>query len=433
MNDLAKITPEQRNNEYLQSLLKESGVGIRMASAPALKKKIPVEFLPLPDDLINLGQIDTGPDIGINLLKLIDGRLMVQGNSGAGKSWTLRRLIEQTHNKVCQIVIDPEGEFGSLANVLGHHIIEASKFEPSALTQIALKSREHSINIVLDLSDADRERQMISVAAFLQGLIDVAREHWHPVLVFIDEAHIFAPSIHQSSATSPAVRKLSTATMTDLLSRGRKRGLCGVLATQRLARLSKSVASEINNFLIGANTLDLDIRRAAETIGWDNRKAQDRLPMLSQGDFVAVGPCFSANPAVLHVGTVLTEHRGSTPKIHIEPRTIAFDAADLLGLDELRAESEIAADLVDESKLSTGYRAVREFLRNKDFVLASKIWDALVGLRPDGASVSQLTEHLESNAAEMGAAFLLLDHFGAIEMTGTNADRAVRVMPKFFL
>lgn len=52
--------------------------------------------------------------IGIDLSTLIDTRLFLQANSGGGKSWLLRRLLEQSHGKVRQIVIDLEGEFATL-------------------------------------------------------------------------------------------------------------------------------------------------------------------------------------------------------------------------------------------------------------------------------------------------------------------------------
>jgi DNA helicase HerA-like ATPase len=66
-------------------------------------------------------------------------------------------------------------------------------------------------------------------------------------MVAIDEAHLFAPFGGQSTVTTP-VRKAATGAIVDLMSRGRKRGLAGVLATQ-LARL-KSVVSEVHNFLL---------------------------------------------------------------------------------------------------------------------------------------------------------------------------------------
>jgi DNA helicase HerA-like ATPase len=39
------------------------------------------------------------------------------------------------------------------------------------------------------------------------------------------------------------VRRLSLSAMTNLMCRGRKRGLAGIIATQRLAKLAKNVAA----------------------------------------------------------------------------------------------------------------------------------------------------------------------------------------------
>src|SRR3990167_11565748 len=50
----------------------------------------------------------------IDLLKLIESRLLIQANSGGGKSWAIRRIIEQAFGKVQIIVLDPEGEFTNL-------------------------------------------------------------------------------------------------------------------------------------------------------------------------------------------------------------------------------------------------------------------------------------------------------------------------------
>lgn len=52
--------------------------------------------------------------IAINLPILIRSKLLVQANSGGGKSWLLRRLAEQMFGKVPIILIDPEGEFATL-------------------------------------------------------------------------------------------------------------------------------------------------------------------------------------------------------------------------------------------------------------------------------------------------------------------------------
>ena len=46
------------------------------------------------------------------------------------------------------------------------------------------------------------------------------------------------------------------------------------------------------NFLIGVNTLELDVKRASETICWETRKTYSRPPPLQPGEFVAWGPTY---------------------------------------------------------------------------------------------------------------------------------------------
>lgn len=59
-------------------------------------------------------RFEIGPGVTCDLDRLVDTRLLVQANSGGGKSWLLRRILEQTHGQVQHLVIDPEGEFASL-------------------------------------------------------------------------------------------------------------------------------------------------------------------------------------------------------------------------------------------------------------------------------------------------------------------------------
>src|SRR5690349_982030 len=55
-----------------------------------------------------------GGDAVVNLERLIASRMLVQANSGAGKSRALRQALEETHGRVQHLVIDPEGEFSTL-------------------------------------------------------------------------------------------------------------------------------------------------------------------------------------------------------------------------------------------------------------------------------------------------------------------------------
>ncbi|HEX2255634.1 MAG TPA: DUF87 domain-containing protein [Afifellaceae bacterium] len=398
------------------------------APAAATPKVAPMPAPPvLAESEIDLGRAEIGrAPVGIDLPGLVDGRMLVQGTSGAGKSWTLRRLLEQSAGRLQQIVVDPEGEFGSLAEAFGHLHVEAHLLDIAALAIAARRAREHRLSLVLDLSECDREEQMKAVAAFLSALIEAPREHWHPCLLAIDEAHLFAPfGGHSAAATS--VKKAAIGALTDLMSRGRKRGLAGVLATQRLARLAKSVASEVHNFLVGLNTLDLDIRRAAETIGWDARRAFDRLPMLEPGNFVAVGPAFSQSPCILKVGGVQTFHRGAAPEIGAPAALDPGEASKLLDLEALVEASEAEAAIRAEDSFQPGTRAVRGFIRDPAFAAAGAVWQALVPLAPEGARVADLAGALGLQADQVAAALALLDCYGALDFSGEGQDRAVRI------
>lgn len=393
--------------------------------APASLKPMPVAAPAkvIATDAISLGVGEYGPVVALSIPKLLEGRLLIQGVSGAGKSWTLRRLIEQSARLIQQIVIDPEGEFKSLGDAFGHLVVDASKLDIDALLELGGRVRAQRISIVLDVSDLAREGQMRAVSAFLNAIVEAPREHWFTCVVAIDEAHIFAP-FGASDDVPPAIRKGSIAAVADVMGRGRKRGIVGVLATLRLARLAKSAASDVHNVLIGKNTLDLDIKRAGEMIGWGARKASDRLPALDPGWFVAVGGAFSQSPAVVTIGAVVSKHMGATPELSA-PASGA-DAAASLGLDQLMAESDVAGEM-DETRLKGGIRAVRMFVRSEGFRHAGSVYAALKDLIPDGATIASLREHLGCTDDDLTAAISLLLGAGVVEVT----DAGVRIDHNF--
>ncbi len=153
---------------------------------------------------------------------------------------------------------------------------------------------------------------MRSAAAFLGGLFEAERTHWHPALIVVDEAQIFAPAA--AGDVSDEARKASLGAMTNLMCRGRKRGLAGIIATQRLAKLAKNVAAEATNFLMGRTFLDIDMARAADLLGLDRRGAE-RFRDLARGEFVALGPALSRRPLALRIGPVTTSARSGSPKL----------------------------------------------------------------------------------------------------------------------
>ncbi len=347
---------------------------------------------------IDMGAAQAGKPAVLDLEELLATRLLVQGNSGSGKSHLLRRLLEQSAPWVQQCVIDPEGDFVTLADKFGHVVVDAQRTE-AELTRIAGRIRQHRVSAVLNLEGLDVEQQMRAAAAFLGGLFDAERDNWYPVLVVVDEAQLFAPAA--AGEVSDEARKVSLGAMTNLMCRGRKRGLAGVIATQRLAKLAKNVAAEASNFLMGRTFLDIDMARAADLLGMDRRQSE-MFRDLARGHFVALGPALSRRPLPITIGAVETSARSTSPKLTPLPdapedaRDLIFTAgpdeprlpvrrappppmptADLLALvSKPKMQMEPAAQpmfaVIDEAERETGIEGVlREILDDPDAAFRS--------------------------------------------------------------
>ena len=272
---------------------------------------------------IEVGRTATDEAVALDLEELLATRLLVQGNSGSGKSHLLRRLLEQSVRWVQQTVIDPEGDFVTLADQFGHLVIDAEEHTERALQVAGERVRNHRVSTVLNLEGLDAENQMRRAAAFLGGLFDVARDHWYPMLVIVDEAQLFAPAV--AGEVSEEARKLSLGAMTNLMCRGRKRGLAGVIATQRLAKLAKNVAAEASNFLMGRTFLDIDMARAADLLGMERRQA-DAFRDLERGQFMALGSALSRRPIHVQIGPTDSHARNASPKLMPLPEATMADA-----------------------------------------------------------------------------------------------------------
>jgi hypothetical protein len=268
---------------------------------------------------VDMGVDGAGAGVAMDLEELLATRLLVQGNSGSGKSHLLRRLLEKCAGQVQQVVIDPEGDFTTLADAFGHIVVDAADYAAPELVRFAARAREHRASVVLNLEGLDAEAQMRSAAAFLGGLFDAPREHWYPALIVVDEAQLFAPA--GGGEVAEDVRRASLGAMTNLMCRGRKRGLAGVIATQRLAKLAKNVAAEASNFLMGRTFLDIDMARAADLLGMERRQAE-AIRDLQRGHFLALGPAISRRPIAVRIGAVETAARGGGPKLTPLPQML---------------------------------------------------------------------------------------------------------------
>jgi hypothetical protein len=249
-----------------------------------------------------IGQMIGGGKLELDLPALVDTRLLIQANSGGGKSWLLRLIAERAG--IQTIVLDNEGEFASLREVVDVLLVGASGELPANPRHAALLARrllEFKVSAVVDLYELKLGERRRFVKLFLESLIHLPRDLWRPTLVILDEGHIYCPERGSGEAES-------TEAVISLMSQGRKRGYAGIIATQRLSKLHKDAAAEANNVIIGRTWLDADQARAGDALGL-SKVDRVKLRDLGQGEFYAFGPAF-AKPGVVHFRTdqVRTTH-----------------------------------------------------------------------------------------------------------------------------
>lgn len=247
--------------------------------------------------------VKLGKGLQLDIDKLIAQRMLITANSGGGKSYAVRVLAEATFGHVQQIIIDVDGEYHTLRERYDYMLFGKDGDYPADIRGAALLARrllETKVSAIIDIYELGTQKA-IFVQRFLEALVNAPRELWHPVLVFVDEAHIYAPEVGSSVARG-AVEGLMTL--------GRKRGFCGVLATQRISKLSKTAAAECNTKLIGRSSLDIDMKRSADEIGLTSREEVRSLRKLEAGQFYAIGSAFENDNDgdLVQIGKAKTTH-----------------------------------------------------------------------------------------------------------------------------
>lgn len=377
-----------------------------------------------PDDgtFVPIGRHSTGT-LTLHLERVLAGRLLIQGSSGAGKSRTLRRIVEEVFDYTTVILVDPEGEFGNLADHIGATRLVGADLTADGLTAAAKRAREHRLSLHLDLTDLDPEQRILKAAAFFTGLIAVPKEHWtNSTMVCIDEAHLLAP-YHAGTAHDAETRRIGVSTLTDLCARGRKRGIAPIIATQRLAKLSASVTSELQNFLIGLNVQDRDVARAAKLLGFSAKHA-DRLRLIDPGEFFAMGPALSRSAVLAKIDPTITEHLGATPELKAASAIHGEEAERLLDLAALR---EVQQRPRDGALAIRGTRALDAFLLEPIAPTAASIIGVLKTISPNATTAEQLAGHLGVEREKVDHALDVLAALSAVDTMPRDEGRIARL------
>lgn len=343
---------------------------------------------------IAIGKSEGGKAVKLDIGRLIVGRLLATADSGGGKSWLLRKILEQVSQTTQTIVIDTEGEFSTLREkrdmVLAGPGGECPA-EPRSAALLCRRLMELNLSAVIDITELTPREKQEFVKNFCMTLVDLPRTLWHRCFIAIDELHEFAPE-GEGSVSEDAVARLS--------SKGRKRGYSLIGATQRLSKLSKNVAAGLKNQFYGTFSLDSDIKRAAGALGFEKSRWTEIRDLSSQkgheGEFFAFGPAFN------HRG-VIKMRTGMVETTHPEPgvgRAITPPApsAKIKGvLEEFKdipqqAEAEIKDLAAAKAKIAELERAAR-----------SRAKETPAAIAPPGPASKELQQQIRKDAALIAA------------------------------
>lgn len=244
----------------------------------------------------------TYEDASIDLEALIGGHLGVVANAGAGKSGLVRRLLEQTHGHVQQIILDPEDEFYTLRQGFSYVIAGGDDGDCPATVdnaaEMAIMLLTTGLDAIIQLNHLKAGQQEMFVANFLNAVMAAPQKLWHPCLFVIDEAHRWAP-LNGGSLAFDAMK--------DFTSRGRKRGFTAVMATQRMAKIDRNVTDSVNNWALGRVGQATDRKTMADALGFRPSSDEARgLQSLRPRQFWVFGPAFAPVPRLIGVGDVTT-------------------------------------------------------------------------------------------------------------------------------
>lgn len=343
----------------------------------------------------------------VNLPKLIESRLVIQANSGGGKSWATRRLIEESFGHVQIVVIDPEGEFNNMRGK--YDFVYAGKggdapVESRSAALLATRLLELKASAIIDLYELPPQERKHFVRLFLDSMVNAPKEFW-PInyggcLIFLDEADLFAPEKRESEALSAVI---------DMAGRGRKRGYCLIPATRRPAQLNKDVAAECNNKLIGRASLDIDRKRSAEELGFTTKDQILSLRNLEPGEFYTFGPAISRDVVKTTIGDVHVRPpkpgmgAKTTPPPTAKVRAILGKLADLPAeaAAEARTIAELKAEIVILKRTMRGPapaskevidKAIQDALKAQETRFKKREEDIVRGQRRIVALVSKFTD-----------------------------------------
>lgn len=294
-------------------------------------------------------------------------RCLTVGQSGSGKSYLSRSVIESFVEKSYHvIVLDPEGEYYSLREKYDFIIagcnedecdlvfkeslenIDECEFKTKLISaeELAEKIIKNKINVILDLNPLDYSGKQKIASLFLNGILKYASDLPSPLVLFIEEASVFAQKGSKKTEANECMESLKA-----ISKLGRKRGICSFYNTQRITQLHGDMRSEFTDYLMGFCATRADILRNAEYLGNLKEKEATRLfkGLKNTHKFISFGSGFdhskqTDNLIKFKSNTVKTKHSDLLDKKrgYLPPKTSKVEK----WLDIIKGNSNKIVDFI---------------------------------------------------------------------------------------
>ncbi len=253
--------------------------------------------------------LDVSRDLELDLEEIIGQCIAILGIRGSGKSNTAGVIFEELlRHRYPMSIVDIEGEYFGLKEkyevlVVGTGDGVEIEIDPDCAGEIAQVSMEENVPVVLDLSGFLSDERTELLKAYLSSLWNLAGTLRRPYIIGIEEAHEFIPQGVKTELKEMIAR---------IALRGRKRGLGGIIVSQRSAKVDKDVLSQAGMLFLHRVVHEVDMRVYSELLPWRKNEVKEIVNSLDTGDCIYVN---GDRILPIYVRERKTFHAGFTPSL----------------------------------------------------------------------------------------------------------------------
>ena len=291
--------------------------------------------------------LDISRDLDLDLEELIGQCVAILGIRGSGKSNTAGVIFEELlRHRYPMSIVDIEGEYFGLKEkyevlVVGTGDGVEIEIDADCAGEIAQVSMEENVPVVLDLSGFLSDERTELLKAYLSSLWTLAGTLRRPYIIGIEEAHEFIPQGVKTELKEMIAR---------IALRGRKRGLGGIVVSQRSAKVDKDVLSQAGILFLHRVVHEVDMRVYSELLPWRKNEVKEIVNSLETGDCIYVN---GDNILPIYVRERETFHAGFTPSL------------ESVKSPELKQVSESIIEAIEKARSGKRRKSAEDELRDR--------------------------------------------------------------------